>query len=891
MSLPPATKDISSHPAPGSVVDPVNRKDKDADVDRKQQLRLYGVIEAFRLGRLPSNKQIDQTLQYVLDHSPVTTEKLSNDGKKLVHDVQEIIKTMKTMVHDKNRDELFQQFLWHTRDVDVERELKPAKEGASSAMQSDAVKQEAESQQGTRSIPDFVLRSLMRIYQAVRHLRTLLSLVLTNSEVRKLFSDFSLIGRDLLSTTLQKASSHIGPSREELAHVNEPAPEGQFITEGGRPVGTDETPVMEARVPGTDTRIKEGGGGARVRRDDGEERDIGQMRESLHDEKERAKEGAKSTVGLGSNQQQPGDSTTNSKHPMSAGIDTTDSDGIEKNAGGTMGDERVDRAREIGGSAQAEATDTKKGFMERVRGVRETFSDRVPPEHRDRMERGKKFLSEDYFPPERREQFIYRGKKVIIECQKHDDYQEAIRWLLDYVGAYATQGRKKAKEHRKDAQAVGEVSSFTSISNKRRGFDKSLKRSIREIRTLLERFANNQTMEPIIDAFNVLRDDAQRDKELRDWFNEVDRYLHQVLLEPGYVLDQACNDRANQLRESGRRFYDDKYKGHFDRLFGSIGNWFKAMGEDPLNKQFGEDWARLTHDLLFDSEGSLKFKKDLWNDIRHVILPQIIDKVGYIPIPRIEYTDESLDLVVENLTLSGRNLFPNIIALEAHNFLRFSPYASIADESRHRFTLTFGQMQADMRDVAFYYRKKTGMAKMRDSGLADVLVPGEGMTATVVLVSAGKDRSSVFKVNSVHVKVDSLKFSIRDSKHDLLYKTLKPLATGLIKRQIQKAMQDAITTGLEYVDGQLVAVRDRMESAKTKEEGRGQALKDLFKSKKDERPSSMTASTTGSQSQFKVVADKRQSLLVHEGHPAGWVNRTQEKSHLATVGDDWRSDA
>lgn len=97
----------------------------------------------------------------------------------------------------------------------------------------------------------------------------------------------------------------------------------------------------------------------------------------------------------------------------------------------------------------------------------------------------------------------------------------------------------------------------------------------------------------------------------------------------------------------------------------------------------------------------------------------------------------------------------------------------------------------------------------------------------MVLVSAGKDRSSVFKVHSVHVKVDSLKFSIRDSKHDLLYKTLKPLATGLIKRQIQKAMQDAITTGLEYVDGQLVAVRDRMESAKTEEEGRGQALKDV----------------------------------------------------------------
>jgi hypothetical protein len=79
------------------------------------------------------------------------------------------------------------------------------------------------------------------------------------------------------------------------------------------------------------------------------------------------------------------------------------------------------------------------------------------------------------------------------------------------------------------------------------------------------------------------------------------------------------------------------------------------------------------------------------------------------------------------------------------------------------------------------------------------------------------------------VKVDSLKLSIRDSKHDFLYKTLRPLATGLIKKQIQKAIKDALVTGLEYIDGQLVAVRDRMDNAKVSEEGeaRTAALKSV----------------------------------------------------------------
>jgi len=86
----------------------------------------------------------------------------------------------------------------------------------------------------------------------------------------------------------------------------------------------------------------------------------------------------------------------------------------------------------------------------------------------------------------------------------------------------------------------------------------------------------------------------------------------------------------------------------------------------------------------------------------------------------------------------------------------------------------------------------------------------------------------VFRVHDIDVKVGTLKFAIRDSKHDFLYKTLRPLATALVKRQIQKAIKDALRTGLEYLDGQLVAVRDRMAEAKTQEgQGRIETLKEV----------------------------------------------------------------
>jgi hypothetical protein len=546
-----------------------------------------------------------------------------------------------------------------------------------------------------------------------------------------------------------------------------------------------------------------------------------------------------------------------------------------------MTQEAIGQGQEVKARVDAAQTDEEKkeaaktGFMDRMRGMR----DKIPQEHKDRAteqyEKTKGFLRNE-FPEERREQFIYRLKKVIVECQKHTDYQESITWFINSLEKYFSHARNAAKT----GQNAG--SNLTD--------DPSLNLATTELRTLLERFANGKSLDGIINAAQRLSDDAQNDPDLKRWFDELDLYAKKTLLEPGYVLSPQCNNEANRLIDTGRVFFDEKYKGHKDALFDEVQAWFIAFGEDPLNKRFGQDWSRLTKHLLFDEYGSLQFKPQLWSDIRKIILPELVDKIGYIPIPRVEYTDNQLDLVIENLTLQGRNLFPNIVEVEAHNHVVISPYSSIPDKHTHDLKLTFGHIQCDMRDVAFYYHKKTGIPKIRDSGLADVFLGGEGLTVKVHIKSAGKDKSSVYHVEDVSVKVDSLKFSVRDSKHDLLYKTLKPLATGLVKKQISKAIQDAIRTGLEYFDGQLVQVRDKMAEASTDDNtSRTQVLKDMFERKQDEAKSAASIASKRD-SQFKIVA-KRDSVLIPQGHESGWINRQAERQAAANEGEGWKSKA
>lgn len=76
---------------------------------------------------------------------------ISPEGKKLIQDTREIINTARLLVQEKNADELFQQFVWHTRSVDTD--------GLKSGDLNEAIPVEASKAKGDAdngvSIPEF----------------------------------------------------------------------------------------------------------------------------------------------------------------------------------------------------------------------------------------------------------------------------------------------------------------------------------------------------------------------------------------------------------------------------------------------------------------------------------------------------------------------------------------------------------------------------------------------------------------------------------------------------------------------------------------------------------------------------------------------------------------
>ncbi|KAF9256822.1 hypothetical protein L218DRAFT_910995 [Marasmius fiardii PR-910] len=853
MSLPPTQKDTTTHPSQGAVIDPVNKELKDKDVDRK--LSLYTALLALRSSKLPSNAQLDAYLKYWKDlQSPSAdpkTSQLSKDGQKLVRDVQDILESLRAVVKEKNSDELIQEFVWATRGTDDET----------------ASSQEVTTTNGSNKVPVTKDKAREDSQTAIKHLRTVLTLLVTNSEARKLLSDFGLVGRDLLSKTLVKAAENVAPNEEKMKAVNDPhRGEEKFVS-----------------------------------------------KEQLEREKEEARQKLEAA-------KQKGDE----KAEQAANTTIEEANKAEQEA--RANNDNIPSSTSAGDATAAAAPPAKKrglNLMERmVGGVKDTF----PSEHQEKVKahygRGKEFLTEEYFPESRRDQWIWRGKKVILECQQHPEYQQSLEWLIEFIKEYAKHGKTMGSQQLQDSRDSAPSSLYTSL---------------RQLKVIAERFASGKSFDSLIlDPVNALIDDANRDSELEAWWSDVGEYLEKCVREPGYVMEPASESRGRELQDRGRIFFGDerdpveaknvvqtgilgtpvpaqvqvgdakvqgakergKYREHLDRVVAGAKQFFVVgVLEDQGNKRIGTDVQRLTKDLLFEGD-QLTFKKDLWNDVRGVIIPGLIDHVGYIPIPRIEYTDETFDLVVENLTLSGRNLFPNVVEVELNNWMRWETFEkkdkgkdpkNAKNNSHHKFHLHLTQIQADMRDVLFYFNKKGGAIKIKDSGVADLVLGGEGMSVDIELRDS-KDPGLLYDIQKVNVKIEgSLKVSIRDSKHDVLYKTLKPLMMGLVKKQVQKAVEGGVRSGLEWVSEELMAVKHRMDEASKKaasgdaegtseEIGRLKALQEAFK--RTPSISSKDASISTTNSQFKVVANKRNSILGEVGHSGGWVAKVGEREKM-----------
>ncbi|KAF2733589.1 hypothetical protein EJ04DRAFT_513090 [Polyplosphaeria fusca] len=437
--------------------------------------------------------------------------------------------------------------------------------------------------------------------------------------------------------------------------------------------------------------------------------------------------------------------------------------------------------------------------------AKQSASENIPEEDKDRVKE-QRLKAQNYLknkvPKERREQTIWRLKKLVVECQGHPDYLRAIDTLLSLAERYAGHGKDVA------LQGKGSVQGAHT--------DDSLNLAEADLKTLLERFANSTSADDLVDSINQIFRDAQQDPDLKNWFKSMDNYVRKLLKTQGYILDDASNEEWNILYDQGRELLRGRYRGHTDR----IADEFKFLGqqfdEDPQNRAFADSLTKLFNDLGHDEAGNPAFKPHLVKDLTEVILPAFFESVRYVPIPRIEVSDPMIDAVIENLVIEGDNLAPNVLEFGSDNYWRWGR-KSVQSKSKNKMMLSVSGVQMDLRDVSYYIKRKQGFPSITDKGVMDIFMGGSGFSFKVELETADKDdKIHYFKINKVSSDVKNLQVKVKKSNHKLLFSLFKPLLLKVMRPVIQRVLEKQIKDSVNQLDSFLYDIK--LEADRAQEE-------------------------------------------------------------------------
>ncbi|KAJ5779547.1 hypothetical protein N7457_007267 [Penicillium paradoxum] len=492
----------------------------------------------------------------------------------------------------------------------------------------------------------------------------------------------------------------------------------------------------------------------------------------------------------------------------------------------------------------------------------------------------KNYLSEKV-PKERREQTIWRLKKMVIEIQGHGDYQQAVETLLSMAEQYAGHTKDVSKQGESATRDVLKTDSVQDVQH--------------NLRTLIERFANNTSLDSFFDSLNTIYRDAERDPELRNWFKGVNNLIRKSLREQGFIMEDECNRQWNELYDKGRYLLRERYRGHSDRIVEEIKFLADQFERDPQNQALAEAFQKLFKDLGRDAEGQVTFKPDLLRDLRDVIIPRIFENVRYVPIPRIEVADPMVDVVVENLCIESDNLMPNVVEFGSDNYFRWGR-KKISNKRDNKIMISMSGIQADLRDVSYYIKKKEGFPTITDRGIMDIFLGGEGLSIKIAASTAQKnDKEHFVKLDKVNVTIKNMDIKLRKSGHKLLFNTFKPMLFRVVRPALQKVVEGQIREG--FRKGDLFAKDIHTEALRAQEAAREdpENAPTIFSRYADAiraRAQAQAKQAKGAvkrDTQVQTVMTLHDSIFPEVELPGGVSSKATEYAELAAKGNRWES--
>ncbi|KAF9583502.1 hypothetical protein BGW38_009326 [Lunasporangiospora selenospora] len=389
-------------------------------------------------------------------------------------------------------------------------------------------------------------------------------------------------------------------------------------------------------------------------------------------------------------------------------------------------------------------------------------------------------------PAEKRQQLLERLKIVIGQIQGDKQYQKAIDSVLGLIETWRKRAERPAENITAEAGKVFH--------------DPNVEAATVEFKIILQRWAQGHSLDPMIDTIHQLWQKTNHDPELDQYMDNVGQFMGKAVREPNYITSEVIDKDAEALMDQGNKLLSRKYKPYTDKLLEEGEIFVHKLNTDPRSKEVADSFHQFSSHLFYDKHSKLAFKPHLFDDFRYVLMPALMESFQFIPIPRIEYSDLKVDLVLDNIILTSTDLLPRFFEFGMHNTMRMVPRGNAnhsLDENEHDFNLIIQGVEASVRNVDYYIKTKDGL-RFEDRGIADVLINKKGIDVKVKGSKTPEDSEipSMITIEDVKVKVHALTIKMRKSKHPILYAFAQPFVKTVIKNSIARALEAQIKEAL-----------------------------------------------------------------------------------------------
>ncbi|KAG1053181.1 hypothetical protein G6F43_004719 [Rhizopus delemar] len=277
---------------------------------------------------------------------------------------------------------------------------------------------------------------------------------------------------------------------------------------------------------------------------------------------------------------------------------------------------------------------------------------------------------------------------------------------------------------------------------------------VQETKEVFERWTGGLLLDPLLNESSTLAHLIREDSQLIDLYVKTRGLVIQSFQDfdlPSWsqLVMELKEPKADPCRQTITRFVE--------RAQGLL----EAFKNDEIFKEISEKVYSI-HQHLWNDKTILK--PHLLDDFKMTLLPALIEQIKYVPLPRLVIQEnEQYEMVIDNMIIPGDTLMPEAIELKVDDYLRFYPKSDLGSTSVQGLFLHLNGIQTWIEDANFWYKRKTGLLDITDSGIASVHM--DGLSLSIRLVSDSKDVLHRFQVENCVCEINKLEVHVKKSRY------------------------------------------------------------------------------------------------------------------------------